>query len=515
MISVAMAAALHADSKDDQIKKLTEMVEKLSDRVTELESAQSSGISAEMEEELGYIDERISLVEELSFQDKIRLGLGFKTRVDNFKSEMASGNDYSDNAIFSTKAHINMDATISDNLKFSGRATMYKYWGDSTRRAPEMADISQARVPGDSGLYMERAYVDWLLGGDDVQWVLSMGRLPGTDGPSYQFMEGAPRISNYSASLIDTAIDGGILTANMDAVTGIPNTALRAVYGKPYQEDDADTMSTNYTGVKSDNQLDDYHTYGIVGEISIPGISDSLAAINFLWGKDMIASPLLGSENGNVNVGDFQMIGAFVELPNVVEGLDLFAHANYTNLKPNTGIYEKEAAAGVNYHLGLNKGSLLEQTELLAAAQMGSADAMIALQALQDDIKNDTEERDGHNFWLGMRYTMPFNLAPKIGLEWNYGSKYWWSGTSGSYHPTNKLATRGHAYEAYVLFPVNEYANVRVGYIHQDYEYTTGHLGEPIKIDDLKKSAAAQATGLADLYPETLSTMYAQMSIFF
>lgn len=524
------------EKQAEQIEKLQQMVEELNSRMGELEEVAQGGVSAEMEEELGFIDERLSMVEESAFMDKIRLGLGFKTRFDNFDNKMASGNSYSDNANWSQKVHINMDARIDDDMKFSGRATAYKYWGDSTRRDAEMADMVQARYPSDSGLYLERAYIDWRLSDGEIPVVLSIGRLPGSDGPSYQFMEGTPRVSNYSGSLIDLAIDGIILTADVSEATDIPEAAVRAVYGKPYQEDDADTSSSSFTGVTTDTHMDDYHTYGIVTEMAIPGIEGSLASANFLWGADAVANPLQGIEAGNVNVGDFNMIGAFVELPNVVEGLDLFAHANFTTRSPHAVVYDSDPDT-LSPVVGLGKGNVLTQVEYLAAAQMYAAQAEAlmaagdtsgattaaaqaqgasdALAAYQEEVRQDTDDVSGHNFWVGMRYQIPAWINPYLGLEWNYGSKHWWSGTSAASHVTNKIATRGHAYEAYFLAPINQYANLRLGYIYQDFEYTSGFLGESVKVSDIKNSAAAQASGYADTVQESLSTIYAQLNIFF
>lgn len=512
--TVLLALSLPADDRDQKIELMEQQIKALQEAVHELKAERSQ---SEMDEELGFIDERLMEVEKQSFLDRVQMGVEFKTRVDNYDNKMASGKSYSDSYIWSTKFHLNPRADIADNMVFKGRLTTYKNWGDSTRRDTEAIDFYQSRIPGDASVYLERGYIDWGIITGEVPVTLSIGRLPAGDGPSWHFMENTKRQSNYSASLIDAALDGAILTVGLEKTTDIPQAAFRLVYGKPYQEDENDPLGLTYSGVKG-SQLDDYHTYGIVLEGSIPSLADSLIGINLLAGQDVINNSLELDASQNGSMGDFYLMGGFVELPQILPGLDLFAHLNYSRMMPDSATY-----AYGDYQLGMLKGSVLDQSQSLYAVnqamETGNADQVAALsaqhQALLDSYKQDTDSRSGHNIWLGMRYSLPFEHQPKIGLEYNYGSKYWWSGTVSPYHPTAKMSTRGHAVEAYFLHPLNAYSSLRLGYLYIDNEYSNGLYGEPLKLDALKESAFAQASGLADRYVDSLTNIYLQLSLMF
>jgi hypothetical protein len=76
---------------------------------------------------------------------------------------------------------------------------------------------------------------------------------------------------------------------------------------------------------------------------------------------------------------------------------------------------------------------------------------------------------------------------PKIGVEYNQGSKNWFSFTQGSNSLTNKLATRGSAVEVYYIQPINRYASLRFGAEMIDYDYVgSGYqIGAPMSVSDM------------------------------
>jgi len=70
--------------------------------------------------------------------------------------------------------------------------------------------------------------------------------------------------------------------------------------------------------------------------------------------------------------------------------------------------------------------------------------------------------------------------TPKLGFEYNHGSDYWSSFTSGSTELFNKLATRGDVYDLYYIQPFNDYLFARIGYTLADYDYVLSgfHIGD-------------------------------------
>jgi hypothetical protein len=89
--------------------------------------------------------------------------------------------------------------------------------------------------------------------------------------------------------------------------------------------------------------------------------------------------------------------------------------------------------------------------------------------------------------YLGAVFPMPWNA--RLGLEYNYGSKYWFNFTGAEDSVVgSKLAVRGHVYEGYWHQPIfNDNFFATIGLRYYDYEYTgSGNpMGEPVKIDDL------------------------------
>jgi hypothetical protein len=130
-------------------------------------------------------------------------------------------------------------------------------------------------------------------------------------------------------------------------------------------------------------------------------------------------------------------------------GLDVFASGAVGFLNPND--------KGIAYPLGPNG----EAVPLLALA---SADA---------------DEHTTFFAFTGMRYTLPFGeaVAPKLGFEFNHGSRYMISFTSPTSNLTNKLGNRGEAYEGYIIQPINERLFMRFSYSYIDTRYSGGFFG--------------------------------------
>jgi hypothetical protein len=97
------------------------------------------------------------------------------------------------------------------------------------------------------------------------------------------------------------------------------------------------------------------------------------------------------------------------------------------------------------------------------------------------------ESHDGYMIYAGAIFPMP--LDARLGLEYNYGSKYWFNFTGAEDSLiSSKLATRGQVYEAYYIQPIfGQKFFLQLGGQYYDYDYTgSGNpLGEPAKIDEL------------------------------
>lgn len=413
-----------------------------------------AGIKSQMQKELGGVEERIDSLETTVLMNKINLGLGFRNRADFYSGKKVDGSKTANDNVWTTKFHLNMDSQITDNMKFTGRLAMYKYWatnaGIGNAQNMSVYDPIQGRRPADSTVFAERAYVDYLIDKDwSVPVTLTIGRQPSSDGPSHQFKDNTVRKSTYSALGFDGAADGLVATADLEKATGVENAAVRLAYGKGYQAYNTTNGSTQY--IDTSSGVKDTQFYAMFIDGSIPAIKGSL--LQFGYVKAMNVTGM----SGGANLGNIDIFGLMAEFTNISEtGLDLFAHYGISKTDGNTNYVTIPGYGNVG---------------LMGMQMMGDLG----------------ENRSGNALWVGGRYALPFAKAGKIGYEYNRGSKYWISFTNAANDLTNKLATRGSAHEVYYIQPINRYAHLRAGaqFIDYDYAGSGSHLGTPMKLGDM------------------------------
>jgi len=439
ILSAIVASTLFATTSsaltvEKRIQKLESTIKAQQNEINELKSAT---------EDIEELDERLETVETKSLTDKIQFGLGMKIESNSVSTTYANGsNPAEEDLIWRTKLNLNMKAKIADNLKFSGRLSSYKNWGDSNTNASAYATIDsrQGRTPDNtSTLYLERAYLDWTMNhGSEIPMILTLGRQPSSDGPSFQIKEGMSRKGTYDALAFDGAADGIVLTAGLNKV--ISNTSARIAYGTP--------SNTSNNG-SATSTVKDTKVTGIFIDTTIPGLGkNNLVQVYHVMAKDFNADSSGAAGAVDVNVGDFDVSGLMLEVSGMSK-FDFFAHYAVSVAKPNGETMDMSAAGGS------------------------------ATSGLLSSTAGDTAEKTGSAYWLGARYNV--NKEWSLGTEYNKGSQNWFSFTYAPSDPMNKLAARGKATELYVSKKINKYANIRAGYLQINYDYTGSgsHLSTP------------------------------------
>ena len=406
-------------------------------------------IQASNEEEIETLHERADENEFQATINKIKWG-GELEVSDNFVEGKtgsmpamgAKGQKYSNNNQWTTKLRLSMDAAIADNLKFTGRLSMYKNWSDSV--AQNIADPAQGRKPdGDSGIYVERAYVDYSP--NDI-FTITLGRQPSSDGPGMTLIENTKRKSTYPSLLFDGAADGAVLNLKL-APNSSMNPTVRAAYGKGFQKKDSYSpyLATTTT-------VDDLNVYGGFFEMNLPfkSMGDNLLVLSYVKGTDFIGHPLQQSGTTNENLGNMELMGLY---------------------------FENNKAFGSNFNYFISAGwSMPDSNGKTATINPGSGPVTMGL-----------INKDGYAYHIGGRYD--FDSGFKVGYEFNHGSEHWYSFTNGSSDLLNKLATRGNAHEVYGIYQIDIYQFIKLGYTYIDYDYTMSgyHIGTPMKTDDYTK----------------------------
>jgi hypothetical protein len=453
---------------EDRVKQLEDLVKQQQNIILELKQKETkkSIDHLAVQEDIADIDERLDMVETRSYSNKIKFGLGFKTKVENFSKTMTDASKYTDNNIWSTKVNLNMRSNITDDMKFTGRMTMYKYWADSTRHSYETFDSMQGRAPSDSSLYLERAYIDWVLNSKNstIPTTLTIGRQPSSDGSSYKFSDDTTRKGTYSALAFDGAADGIVATFDISNYIKYENTRLRFSYGKGYQQDNTDIAPQNaYVGTDS-NALKDTNIYGVFFDTSIPKYPNSLVQIGYAQAKDIVGDNRLTKDNKTL--GNIDLANITIEIPSINNSnLDIFVQYAHSKTKSNGNtIYFDKNGDGIK-----------------------DPDEYVGLLSTSDNPNHTVPKAtyNGYAIWLGTRYNL--NNDWKVGAEYNQGSKYWISLTQGARDSVNKLSTRGKASELYVINKINRYSNLRFGIVDIDYDYSASgwHVCEPKDINSL------------------------------
>ena len=440
--SVAAATLLTANANALTLKQ---KVAKLEKTVKELKAQSFNSFNDDIED----LDERLETVETRSFTDKIQLGLGMRVEANDVETTYADGSKpVNEDIIYRTKLNINMKAKIADNLKFTGRLSSYKNWGDSNTNTSAYATIDsrQGRTPDNtSTMFAERAYLDWTInGGATVPVTMTLGRQPSSDGPSYQIKEGMTRKGTYDALAFDGAADGIVFTANLNKVS--KGTSARIAYGIP---------SNGSNNGSATSTVKDTKVTGIFADKAFDGIGkDNLFQVYHVMAKDFNADSSGQAGANDVNVGDFDVSGLMFEVSNM-NNFDFFAHYAKSTAKPN--------------------GNTMDMSSQGGAPTAG----------LLTSVAGDTEEKSGNATWIGARYNATKTWS--IGAEWNKGSKNWFSFTYAPNDPINKLAARGTATEVYASKKINKNANIRLGMVKIDYDYTGSgmHLQTPMEISSM------------------------------
>ena len=440
-----LTTSLNAITLDERISKLEKIILQQQSTIKQL----SRGNNQALEEEIEELDERLETVETRSFTDKIQLGLGIRVEANNVSTTYADGSKpENEDLIWRTKLNLNLKSKISNNLKFTGRLSSYKNWGDSNTNTTAYANIDsrQGRTPDNSSsLYVERAYIDWILNsGSTIPVTMTLGRQPSSDGPSYQIKEGMTRKGTYDALAFDGAADGIVFTANLDKL--LQSTSARIAYGTPSNTSNNGSASsavkdTKVTGLFIDTAIEDFG-------------NNNLFQIYHVIAKDFNADASGIAGANDTNVGDFDVSGLMFEVSKL-KNFDFFAHYARSVAKPNG---KSMLNNGAYYGLLSSNSSL---------------------------TNGSNEDKSGNAIWIGTRYNFTNGWA--LGAEYNKGSKNWFSFTYAPNDPLNKLATRGTATEVYLSKAINKYANIRLGHIQIDYDYTGSgqHLGSPMKINSM------------------------------
>ncbi len=404
-----------------------------------------------LRQEIDELSSRLDTIETKSILDKIKLSGEFRTRLETirYKDHRFSDKpaDGSSEEIWSNRLRINLRSDIRENIIFHGRLSYYKLWGEFTFDE-EPSDWSYPSVPDKEGsLHVERAYIDYFIEGTPLS--ITFGRLPASDGPPNELKDNTTRKSTWPVMLNDVEADGIIASLALDHLIGLKKSMFRLVYTKFQQH------YLRYKGELLD--FDDVRGMGAAFETEAPGIRNSLFWLSYVRMDLAPLRDMPGIVRYPESTGYADMATVHLQFDDMAgSGLDWFGA--YTHID-----------------IALSPSGTLFQNGYEVSIYSDNISGTIG----------DRLQSDG--VYTGLRYQLPLSFLnfPRVGLEYNYGSKYWLGLlSSGSGSLLNKLATRGNAYELYYIQPLHRNTMfLRAGIILMDHDYFSPLFGNPVESD--------------------------------
>jgi hypothetical protein len=355
----------------------------------------------------------------------------------------------------SIRFRLNMNAELED-IKFYGRLL----YMNSSQANQRLCILSKEIKNGtsSSAFDVDRAYVDYTVNStSDTPLTLSFGILPTTAGTPMQYSQNKKRNSLFPALVFNMSTYGMIATQKFSQ-----NTYARLVLAKAY------TLRPNFYPYQCNREnIDNANVIGLYADTKFNFYGKALASFGINVLNGFRAHPYLGADvsaNNSHDLGTMATFGLGIDVEKFANtDTTFFIHTALSNPHANGNKDDYK----ITHYVG-GEG-------LTAEGNVGFTEADYASGAMLS--------QNGYSLFVGTKYD--FNTAFNAGVEFNYGSKYWFSATQGAEDTFNKLSVRGTAFELYTTWKFHKYLNTKLTYMQIDEDYTGSgwHFGEPAKKD--------------------------------
>ena len=363
------------------------------------------------------------------------------------------------------RVRLDIRAEPLPNVRFTGRAVMFKRFGQNGA-TPFPQDQADTAIPRDTGLRLERAWLDWFI---TPNIALSAGRISYSDGPPAELKENFERPdATWGLHMVDGEFDTVDLTVELS-----DRFLARLFYASwAFQRQDdlfsenlflnSGTENLRIYGGNFDIRTPELGNHFIqLGAYTVPKFRPFFIPIRFAPqpGQNPTNAPppfdgsLVFPSSVPSSLGSYSNLSALMLWKDVAEsGLDVFGAVAYGIIEPND--------ESISYNLPFAPdGSLVEVPFLaLASAEVGGDSSLF--------------------LFAGARFTPKLGpRSPRLGFEFNRGSKYWFSFGSPKLNLINKLGNRGTAIEAYYIQPLNKALFMRLGFLHLQQDHGGSFFG--------------------------------------
>ena len=423
--------------------------------------------------------------------------------------------DINNDILQTSRLRLNMKAKVANNVKFSGRLSMFKNWGDSTGAQVFdswnrfTADYNNGTNTTGDMVRVDRAYFDWSNIADSGVY-LSIGRRPSTGGPPAHFRENEMRGGTPTGNVMSMNFDGITIGRQFENI-GLEGFTARFCYGQGYESEWGNGEMFNNVTTK------DTH----FGGFNIDILNDG---VNFL---QLTAFRAMDINDGFKGLIAFPTEYGALFAPTLYSDMQKFPNFNFvTRVQPSTTIgdidlggivFSREEDNGVKWFVSGGMTILRPNGNAGMFGGMGS-DAVFEAELnstgtevmMVPKTATNSDDETGYGAYVGVQIPAPMG---KLGLEYNYGSE-WWTPFNQAIDDAigSKLATRGHVGEAYYIFDINPRMFVKLSGVYYDFEYSGSGspVGKPQKIDDIQNGTAYSMLPVVDTAYDLNATVTVQ-----
>ena len=363
------------------------------------------------------------------------------------------------------RLRLDLRAEPLTNVRFTGRLVMFKRFGQNSA-TPFPQDQGDTAIPRDTGLRVERAWLDWFI---TPNLALSAGRISYSDGPPAELKENLERAdATWGQQMVDGEFDTVDLT-----VTISDRLLARLFYASWAFARNDDLFSENLFLNSGTGNL---RIFGGNVDIRTPELGDHFIQLGaytvpkfrpfFIPIPNPAPPPNTSGTpppfNGSLlfptgmpsSLGSYTNLSALMLWKNIRNsGLDVFGAVAYGIIDPNDEAIRYTGPFGPN-------GETVEVPALgLASADVGGDSSLF--------------------LFGGVRFSpnVGSTYAPRFGFEVNHGSKYWFSFGTPKSNLINKLGNRGTVLEGYYIQPINNSLFLRLGALQLQQDFSGGFFG--------------------------------------
>lgn len=457
------------------------------------------GQSAAVNERLSDIEDRLDQVEKKTILDRIYLSGEYRTIFNSYIYNSRTNTDGEDQVteeLWSHRLRVNLRAEPVSSVRITARLAMYKHFGDNDSPA-FVPDFERSRLPRDSVARFDQAWIDWFI----TDWLaLSAGRIAYGGGPPVDLQDNDPvRQATWGTYIVDGEYDTVNLTIRLPG----PETYIRFFYTSFLFDNPDDDLPFLSDGT------DNLRVLGGNVEFSVPALGRNLFQLTYVIVPRWTLFPSAIDDPGYDPDADFQ------NAPGALSARNIFP----SRVPDSLGTWQTVAGMVILYDL-LDSG-----LDLFVSGSVGFIDS--SGEGVEYEIPVSDEpgaprrstpllffagtEEDGRVvtsfLYTGFRYELPLEALnrPKVGLEFNMGSRYLISLQQATDRLVSKLETRGYAVESYLLFPINESLFIRAGYLFVQRDFGFTFAGPNPAIPSLGGSTAPRIDDKLHNFNVTLS----------